>query len=193
MKASINILLPFISIIFFKCNIFETRTPEPPSQQSLQFIQPVTPDIVFQNLKNAIEDYNVDNYIRCLADPEITNRTFKFIPAAVTGIDRAIFNNWTIESERQYFTNLGKPPYGRANLFLTNRRNVYVSSDSVVINYDYSLFYPRANQNYNATGNAQFYLSVDKNGNWSIYRWEDFNTTSTITWTYLKAVFSIGF
>lgn len=146
-----------------------------------------------QNLKNSVEDYNVDNYIRCFSDPEITNRTFKFIPAAVTGIDRTIFNNWTIESERQYFINLGKPPFGRASLLLTNRRDVYISSDSVVINYDYSLFYPRSNQNYNASGNAQFYLSVDKNGNWSIYRWEDFNTTQAITWTYIKAVFSVGF
>lgn len=193
MKLSTNIILFTFSIIFLKCNIFETRTPEPPSQQSSQFIQPVTPDIVFQNMKNAIEDYNVDNYIRCLADPEITNKTFRFIPAAVTGIDRAIFNNWTIESERQYLINLGKPPYGKATLLLTNRRDVFVSSDSVVINYDYSLFYPRTNQNYNANGNAQFYLSVDRNGNWSIYRWEDFNTSQAITWTYLKAVYSVGF
>lgn len=193
MKPTIYILLPIISTFFLSCNIFETRSPESPSQQSSQFIQPVTPDIVFQNLKNSIEDYNVDNYIRCLSDVEITNKNFKFIPAAVTGIDRAIFNNWSIESERQYFINLGKPPYGRANLTLTNRRDVYVSSDSVVINYDYLLFYPRANQNYNANGNAQFYLSVDRNGNWSIYRWEDFNTTQALTWTHIKAVFSIGF
>ncbi|RCK73284.1 MAG: hypothetical protein IGBAC_0130 [Ignavibacteriae bacterium] len=189
----LSIYINFIFLIIPACNIFEIRTPENPTQQSSTFVQPVTPDIVIQNLKNSIEDYNIDNYIRCLSDPEVTGRTFKFIPAAVTGIDRAIFNNWTIESERQYLTNLGKPAYGRASLTLTNKRDVYVSSDSVIVNYDYSLFYPRTNQNYNAGGNLQFYISVDKNGSWSIYRWEDFNTTQSITWTYIKAIFSTGF
>lgn len=192
MKKHIYIFL-FQIIFFSSCNIFETRSPENPTENSSIFIQPVTPDIVIQNLKSSIEDYNIDNYIRCLSAYEVTNKTFKFIPAAVTGIDRAIFDNWTIESERQYLTNLGKPAYGRASLTLTNRQDIYVSSDSIIVNYNYSLFYPRTNQNYNASGNLQFYISVDKNGNWSIYRWEDFNTTQAITWTYIKAIFSTGF
>ncbi len=193
MKKHIYIFF-FIQVIFLSsCNIFETRSPENPTENSSIFIQPVTPDIVIQNLKSSIEDYNIDNYIRCLSAYEVTNKTFKFIPAAVTGIDRAIFDNWTIESERQYLTNLGKPAYGRASLTLTNRQDIYVSSDSIIVNYNYSLFYPCTNQIYNASGNLQFYISVDKNGNWSIYRWEDFNTTQAITWTYIKAIFSTGF
>lgn len=183
----------FLLLHICGCNLFETRTPENPTEQNTNFIQPISADIVLTNFKNSIEDYNVDNYIRCLSDENFTGRRFKFTPAAVTGIDRALFENWNLESERQYFTNLRKPQYGRASLVLSNRREIIVSSDSVVYNFDYYLFYPHSSQNYQVSGNLQFYLAPDAFSNWSIYRWDDFQTGQPTTWTNLKAIFSTGF
>jgi len=195
----INRYLKYYAIIFLfflvqGCDIFETRTPEDPSQQSSTFIQPTTPDIVITNFKNSIEEYSVDNYVRCLVDAAFSDKNFEFVPSQEAGIDGVIFQGWNRDSERQYLLNIGKPQFGSAGLILTNKRITNVTSDSVVYNFDYVLYYPHNRENYpkSFSGNLQFYLAVDQNRNWSIFRWMDFKTTSPNTWSYLKAIFSSG-
>jgi hypothetical protein len=185
----------FFILTFIGCDIFNTRVPEPPSEQSSNYIQPTAPQIVITNFKNAIEDYNVDNYIKCFVDTSFSDKHFEFVHSLETGIDRSLFYGWNLESEHHYLINLGKPPYGIAGLILTNERSINVTSDSVIYNYDYSLTYPHGNPNFptSFSGNLQFYLSVDRNRtNWSIYKWLDFKTGSAYTWSYLKAVFIGG-
>lgn len=183
----------FVLFTFFSgCDIFNTRIPEKPSQTISSFIQPTTAEIVLINFKNAIEEYNVDNYIKCFVNPNYSERTFKFVASAEAGIDRTIFEDWNLESERQYLTNLGKPSFRSAKLILTPKGETVVATDSVIYNFDYSLDYPHSNQNYNVIGNLRFYLGADRNRSWSIYKWEDYKTTSSATWSYLKAVFSTG-
>lgn len=183
----------FISLtVFAGCDIFNTRIPEKPSQAISSFIQPTTADIVLTNFKNAIEEYNVDNYIKCFVDPNFSDRKYKFVASAEAGIDRTIFEDWSLESERQYITNLGKPSFTNAKLILTLKGETVVATDSVIYNFDYSLDYPHSNQNYIVVGNLRFYIGADRNRNWSIYKWEDYKTTSSTTWSYLKAVFSTG-
>lgn len=175
------------------CDIFETRTPEDPSQQT-SFFPPTSPDIVITNFKNSIEEYNVDNYVRCLVDAAFSDKIFEFIPSQESGIDGAIFQGWNRDSERQYLLNLGKPPFGSAGLILTNKLITNVTPDSVVYNFDYVLYYPHNHENYpkSFSGKLQFYLAVNQKGSWSIFRWTDFKTASLNSWSYLKAVFSSG-
>lgn len=187
--------IPFFFILtFIGCDIFNTRIPESPSGQSSNYIQPTTPKIVITNFKNAIQDYSVDNYIKCFVDTSFSDKHYEFVHSLETGIDRSLFYGWNLESERQYLINLGKPPYGIAGLILTNERSISVTSDSVIYNYDYSLTYPHRNSNFptSFSGNLQFYLSVDRNRNWSINKWLDIKTGSAYTWSYLKAVFIGG-
>ncbi len=188
--AQIFFLISFT--LFSGCDIFSTRIPEKPSQTISSFIQPTTAEIVLVNFKNAIEEYNVDNYIKCFVDPNFSEQKFKFVASVEAGIDRTIFEDWSLESERQYITNLGKPPFTSAKLILTPKGETVVTTDSVIYNFDYSLDYPHINQNYNVIGNLRFYIGADRNRNWSVYKWEDYKTTSSMTWSYLKAVFSTG-
>lgn len=190
MKNYLKIL--FLFVIFSGCDLFSTRPPEDPYRQRTNFIQPTTPDIVITNFKNSIEEYSVDNYIKCLIDTSFSDKIFEFIPSAET--DRTIFIGWNRESERQYLINLGKPPFGNAGLILSNEEIINVTSDLVVYNYDYSLYFPHNHPNITKSfsGNLQFYIAVDRNRNWGIYKWLDFKTVSTNTWSYLKAFFSTG-
>jgi hypothetical protein len=177
-------------LTFVGCDIFSTRTPESPSEQSSNFIQPTTPDIVVTNFQNSIEGSNVDDYIKCFVDTLFSDKKFEFGPSLETGIDRALFLGWNLESERQYLLNLGKPSFGSPGLMLSNKHIINVTSDSVVYNFDYSLFYPSNDQSFPTSfgGNLQFYIVLDQKHNWSIYKWLDFKTTSPYTWSYLKAV-----
>jgi hypothetical protein len=179
---------------FIGCDLFQTRTPESPSEEGSNFIQPTTPEIVLINFKNAIEEYSIDNYIKCFVDASLSDKLFEFVPSLEAGIDRTRFDGWNLESERQYLMNLGKPSFGNANLTLSNKHIIAVTSDSVIYNYDYNLFYPQNNPNFPSsyTGNLQLYIAIDRNRNWSIYKWFDFKTNSSNTWSYLKAVFIGG-
>lgn len=192
MISKIISLICFLA--FIGCDIFNTRTPESPSEQSSNFIQPTAPDIVVTNFQNSIEGFSVDDYIKCFVDTLFSDKKFEFGPSLETGIDRALFLGWNLESERQYLLNLGKPPFGSAGLILSNKHIISVTSDSVVYNFDYSLFYPHNNPNFPTifVGNLQFYIVLDQKHNWSIYKWLDFKTTSPYTWSYLKAVFIGG-
>lgn len=176
------------------CDLFSTRPPEDPYQQSSSFIQPTTPDIVITNFKNSISEYNVDNYVKCFIDSSFSDKNFEFVPAAEAGIDRSIFIGWNRESERQYLRNLGKPPFGNAGLALSNKRIISITSDSVIYYYDYFLYFPHNHPNItkNFSGNLQFYLSVDRKLEWGIYKWFDFKADTLNTWSYLKALFSTG-
>lgn len=187
-------LLLLTTLFMYGCDIFQTRSPESPSQPSSIFVQPTTHDIVITNFKNSIIDYNIDNYIRCLVDENVSDKTFEFIPAQDSRIDVGIFRTWNRESEKQYLLNIGKPQLGSPILLLTNERMTSVTSDSVVYNFDYDLHIPHRHTNYptSFSGNLQFYIAADQNRNWSIYRWLDFKTNSQNTWSYLKAIFSSG-
>ncbi|MFQ5866051.1 MAG: hypothetical protein ACE5IW_12560, partial [bacterium] len=70
----------FLTIISACANPFATREPEPPEQNASNFITPSTPEIVFINLRVAIEDRNVENYIRSFVDSTRSQRRFTFIP-----------------------------------------------------------------------------------------------------------------
>ena len=83
------------------CNLFEPRDPEPPSQSSDSFIPPTDPDIVIENLQNAIAQKNSVNYVRCIADPSRTARLFEFFPSPDAGSRYAsVFATWTVDQEK---------------------------------------------------------------------------------------------
>jgi hypothetical protein len=173
------------------CDLFQTRDPQPPTQNISTFTPPTSYDIVLRNLQFAVAEDNVDNYIRCFADS--TYRRYEFIATPEARARYAsVFSQWSLESERRYFQNLGTPSNGAPSLTIPNEPPVYASTDSVVYNLNYTLFYPHTKEGvpHAVQGNMQLYLGVDPRNLWSIYRWQDSKTTTDSTWSYWKAVFS---
>ncbi|MFQ5772135.1 MAG: hypothetical protein ACE5HX_16480, partial [bacterium] len=88
-----------VGLIFFTiigcANPFSTRAPEPPEQNSSNFITPSTPEIVFVNLQIAIQERNVENYIRSFVDTTRSDKRFTFVPdQGVAATNPGVFLNW---------------------------------------------------------------------------------------------------
>ena len=178
------------------CNLFEPRDPEPPTQTSDSFIPPTDPDVVIENLQNAIAQKNSVNYVRCFADPSRTARPFQFSPSPDAGSRYAsVFANWTVDQEKVYFQNLVARASGKVNAYsnlLLTHRVVTLTADSAIQSYDYTLTFEHSDPSFPtvATGNLQFVLGLDNNNAWVIYRWSDFKTTGDVQWSHFKGKFS---
>ncbi len=188
------LLFAFIAGFVSGCGIFETRQPQAPQQGRAGFQPPTSPDIVVQNLVNSIADRNVDNYLSCLSDTGFGGGTFVFQPPAdVYRQYQYIFMNWDKSSERAYFNNLTVQSSSSASsaLILTSE-NLTLQGDSALFNANYTLIWPNKVAGYpqQVEGNLQFSLGVNRNQNWSIYRWIDSGIGDSLTWSDMKARFS---
>ncbi len=183
------------ALLLFSCNIFQTRTPEPPQQGRSDFLPPTQPDIVVENLVNSISDRNVNNYISCFSDPSSGARPFTFLPSPNAASQyRAIFQDWTVSSEQSYFNNLiSQSPTSSSSALVLSNVQLVLGSDSAYYSANYTLLWPNklASNLQDVRGNLQFYIGVNPSGSWSIYRWVDSGTSDTSkTWSDLKAQFS---
>jgi hypothetical protein len=180
--------------VLISCGIFEPRTPEDPSQASLNFRPPTDPVIVIANLQSAIDQKNVANYASCFADPMKVGRPFLFTPSAEASAQYAgVFSSWSFTQEQSYFQNLvaKSSPAAFSNLLLTLKTSA-VTADSVIYSYDYILTFEHNEIGFpkTARGNLQFTLVTDNSNFWTIYRWNDFKTGGDITWSMFKGKFS---
>ena len=193
MTKHFAVLLAVI-VLISGCGIFETRQPQPPQQGRTDFLPPTSPDIVIQNLVNSIADRNVDNYIACLSDTSFGARIFTFVPPAdVYNQYRSIFFNWDKNSERAYFNNfISQSLNSSSSALILSSENLTFQGDSATYNANYTLLWPNKVPGYpqQAQGNLQFSLGIDRNQNWSIYRWIDSRVGDSLTWSEMKARFS---
>ncbi|MGA9118412.1 MAG: hypothetical protein WB699_03515 [Bacteroidota bacterium] len=178
------------------CGLFQTRTPDAPTQPSDSFIPATDPDAVVQNLQSAIAEKSSVNYVRCLADPSHAKQPYQFIPSATAAATYSgVFAQWNVDDERQYFQNLvartaGKPT-AFSNLVLAHK-TILLSGDSTVVSYDYTFTFDHNDPSFPtvASGTMQLVLGPDNTNAWVIYRWTDFKTTNDITWSHFKGRFS---
>ena len=177
------------------CNIFETRTPEPPSQSSSNFVPATDPSLVFSNMTNAFRDMNSVNYLKSFADSSSAGRSFSFEPTQQAKIKYGgVFLTWNKQSEQQYFENMrSKVPSSSVAMLSFETLTVQsLQSDSAQYEATYRLTVPHtvATLPTVATGKAQFLLIADRSRNWVIWRWVDLTTsTSTFSWSDLKGAF----
>jgi hypothetical protein len=185
-----------VAIALLACNIFETRTPEPPSQSSSSFIPATDPSIVFTNMTNAFRDLNSVNYVKSFADSSTAGRGFSFEPTPQAKVKYVgVFLSWTRQSEQQYFDNLRSriPSGSTATLVFETLTVQSLQSDSAQYEATYTLTAPHtvASVPKVATGKSQFYLLADRSRNWVIWRWIDEPTgSSSFTWSDLKGEFA---
>ena len=176
------------------CGIFEPRTPQDPSQPSLDFLPPTDPLTVISNFQNAIAEKSVPNYMQCLSDPISAPRPFVFIPSSEgTAVYASLFRTWSIADEQAYFQNLTTrtTPTSVSSLVLT-QKNISLSPDSAVIEYTYVLTFEHTVSGFptRSSGDVQFVLLRSSSNIWTIYRWTDFKTTSDVSWSLFKGKFS---
>jgi len=187
-----KILLLLLAVIVFKgCGIFETRTPEIPSQVRSTFVPPTTPDLLLTNLKYSLLEKNSDNYIKC-----ITPARYSYVPDSKSQlIYGTIFQNWNQTSERNYFSNLVSQTNidATSTLFLDNPSTTTITPDSVIYKADYIVVFQHNKSSVpkSAIGNLTLTLKADESSLFYINKWEDFRKHDTdFTWSELKANFS---
>jgi hypothetical protein len=177
------------------CNIFETRTPESPSQSSSTFVPATDPSLVFSNMVNSFRDLNSVNYLKSFADSSSAGRDFRFEPTQQAKIKYGgVFLTWSRQSEQQYFENLrSKIPTGSTVILnFETLTALSLQSDSAQYEVTYRLTAPHtvATLPTEATGKAQFFLIADRSRNWVVWRWIDFTTsTGPFSWSDLKGAF----
>jgi hypothetical protein len=192
-----KLIIPFfilgLSFTFSACGILETRTPQPPAQTSSTFVPATSPDTVLANLINAVRERNTDNYIRCFVDSNFSDKRFSFIPTQEAQSKYAIFNSWSLSSERAYFQNLksNTPSTATSLLFFSSQRFESLQSDSALFTGAYDLIFQHdwSGVPQEAKGTLQFYMATDRNKLWMIYRWVDLQTGSDFSWSEMKGRF----
>ena len=186
MQKAATLLLCLLLLTFSGC--FNVREPEKPGAPS-EWISPTQPDILMSNFTLAVSQLNVTNYERCfvpngfrfMADPEIAGGT-------------AIFQQWTINEEREYFTSLkSKTPEKTLNyLQLVNGRESYFTPDSLEYTALYKLtlahtdtvtFKPEVFK-----GTLRLLLRRQQN-EWKIAQWQDQREPDMPCWSDVKKHF----
>ncbi len=187
-----------ILILTFACtNPFSTREPETPEKNNSTFINPTSPDVVFVNLQIAISEKNVESYIRSFVDSSRSQRRFIFVPDQGVAAARhsGAFLNWDLESERRYLAEVFQATPGDSliNLsFFQQNRSETATSAELTQNYTFIVRHSRRSPGDSGIirGQAKFSLERNEDGDWAIYRWEDFKLDAQDqSWSDLKADF----
>jgi hypothetical protein len=181
-------------VLLAGCDLFSTRTVEPPEDPRSNFTPPTSYDIVIQNLQFAIAEKNLNNYMSCFVDTGFSSSSFKFNADVESQIQYPNLNNWDINKERIYFTNLLSLTNAGASstLFLSNEQ-VFNSLDSAVYDSDYLLVFNHSRETVakQVRGKLRFILVPNTNNFWAVQEWYDFKNISTdTTWSVLKAGFA---
>jgi len=184
-----------LTILVGCTNPFSTRDPEQPTSGGLSWVPPRRPEIVLENLKTAILEQNIENYLRCLSDSTRQARPYRFIAdPQVASENPGTFENWTREDERAYFSQLRAqlPPDSLRFLTLVPVQTTQYA-DSALFIQNYTLTVRHTQQDHGVpgvvSGQARFWMGTDQFGDWAIYRWEDRALGAAPTWSALKAIF----
>lgn len=182
------ILSSLPALLVCGCDIFQTRDPESPTQTTSGYKVQNRPEDVLDNFILAIQNHDIEYYMRCFVDTTASDRRYAFNPS---GDFQGLFRAWTLEDERRYFQSLGEPVSGIPFLNFSRQQQLNTTTDAMEMTMDYLLYYPhkRAGIAVEVKGYMHLYFALDNQRQWSIYQWDDARTISDSTWSYLKAHF----
>ena len=173
-------------------NPFSTRSVEAPdnTQESDIFDVPTSFEKVFSNLKFALEQKNVVNYMNCLVDTALSAAPpYRFIPDPT--IQRSELANWQLEDERNYVNKLFKDAVKISFEYLTDPDPQLISNSIDIAETRFFLYQFKITLDTEIvfTGKARMRLVKNELSLWSVYLWEDFRDESDNpdTWSELKA------
>ncbi len=188
-----------VTVFIVQCKSpFATRTPEPPiNQQRTNWTQPTKPSDVLDNLRFAIQDRNLTNYLNCFADSAKNGRHFGYQPDHTARIRYpGVWDRWNLAQEEAAITNVfhAVPNDSIITLFYLGDGIENPLADSTIIIQEYEfvlshnrnpLQYPRL-----AKGRAEFHLGLNPEGYWAIFFWIDDSFENTPSWSDVKATFA---
>ena len=187
----------FIAVVWASCtNPFATRSVEKPiaDKNSDIFDQPTSSEVVLSNLRYALIQENVSNYMSCFIDTSLVPQfNYRFKPDESFPYER--FQDWSLRDEENYlrnvftaartigfeFTDAGTISFTPISTSIDSVQTspftyqLQVESDSVQI----------------YTGIARMKLVKNSNSLWAIYYWEDTRNTESNpnTWSALKSIY----
>jgi hypothetical protein len=194
MKKQNLIAAAMLSVLTFSCGLFEPREAEQPTQSGATSLPATSADNVIANLKSSVTEKNVVNYTGCFANPPRTTRSFVFVPSDEAATRYARLRQWSVSDESDYFrsmVNLAQQRNGFSQLELTTT-DFNPTTDSVSYRFSYKLLLDHGDPSLptKASGHMLLVLAADRDGSWSICRWQDWADTSATTWSVFKGKFS---
>jgi hypothetical protein len=187
MKYLYFILIP---ILLNGCDLFTTRSAEPPNAPRSDFQQAISPDLLISNFVNSLKDMNVQNYLACLSDSSFSPKTFSFSPSsAALSQFPALAENWNKKNEEQYFNNLNvKVPQNQSITLTLTNVSQSPQGDSLIYTASYFLNVPVTDPSFpqNYQGSLRFSMILDSRSIWSIYFWQDTKSSNLPSWSELK-------
>ena len=173
-------------------NPFTTRDVEIPdnTKKSDIFDVPTSYETVFSNLKFALEQKNVVNYMNCLVDTSLSaGPDFKFIPDPT--IQWNELANWQLEDERNYINKMFKDAVKISFEYLTDPDPQLINNSIDIAETRFFIYQIKINLDSELifTGKARMRLIKNDLSLWSVFLWEDFRDDSDNpdTWSELKS------
>lgn len=188
------LLLLFFTLSFFGCDLFQTRTAQPPNQPRSDYQPPATVDDLISNFKNAIVDLNTQNYVASFSDSNFTAQIYHFYASnQALSLYPALSDNWGVQKEMQYFNSLTTKVKSNAKITISlNEISRNTLADSVIYTASYVLNIPFSDPNTpeDYQGDLTFKMVRDSRSFWVIYSWQDNKNTNLPSWSDLKGQLS---
>jgi hypothetical protein len=186
------ILIIFIASSFISCDLFTTRDAELPDQTRSNFLPPVEPAIVIENLKSSLSDKNVQNYIACFVDTLFAEKSFSFSASSeAISLYQIFLQGWGLNEEKRYFSSVINKVSADfpISLGLSDENLSNFSGDSSIYSATYIINVPVPfgdpfPQTYE--GSLQFNMLRDSRGEYVIYFWKDIKNGISPSWSELK-------
>lgn len=188
-----HIFLILISIYISGCDLFTVRDAEAPTSPSAVYQPAVSPEQLFENLKNSFKDKSSQNYRACFVDSAFSSAKFVFQPSSEANAKYPVFTStWSIKDEEAYFNSLASHlKNGAITLTLSNEEYTPLNSSSSTYVYEYNIAAAVSEDKTikpSYKGIAQFKIILDARQQWVISEWQDIkmNNVSEPTWSELK-------
>jgi hypothetical protein len=179
-------------VLFSSCDIFSTRDAETPTQPRSNLPQAFERETLIDNLIISHRDKSLFDYLNCFSDSLLTNRSLTFIASSEAASQYPSLNEWTLQSEENYFKNVSAASEDIPITLLLSNSKFSQQGDSLIYTASYSLTVPFTDsgnpQNYQ--GELIFYILQDNGLIWRIYFWQDFKSGDLPSWSELKGRFA---
>ena len=184
-------ILILLLVSLYGCDLFKTRNPEEPNQNSNIYQPATSASILFNNFTTSFKELNDAEYYKCFLSQD-NSLKYQYVPEPTAAARYpAVFSNWSNDNERTFILGLNSyiDPLTKPEIQWENSNYELQTSDSVVLLAQYSINITSKNQIYTYQGASRFTFYLANNGIWQISTWQDMtinSNDSSQTWSSLK-------
>lgn len=174
-------------VLLAGCDLFTPRTPDPPISEGGTFVQPDAPELVVENLQNAIAEMNAANYRRSLADDLEVEPT-----AVAEARDPSLWSSWSKTEEVSAFTTLAEAArLNTGHVLRFQDIATEVGDMRYTLDATYLLIanHRRPDVPDTLQGRLVWEIVQGSDGLWALSRWTDQELGGAPSWSDLKAAF----